>query len=817
MEKKKHLGELIIRTDSGNSKTSKKKLSEYSSESDTLLYNQAIYTLEKVKDLIFAIDTKSMAVEEYFSFYFNVSEELVKDREKLIGFVETNHFQITPKKIYYVFYTIFSDLLAKIYLLSIAGFILCRSNFDEFYKVMDDIITLIELVEYPIAKFFVRYFVFKTFFEFLEKSPLDYSEAKLTDNIIKMNHLLNLLLKEANAQILHVLIVENINNLLNLPGMDIQRFKKNNLQKISSLIIEEDKGTLIYSEYILDWGISGMNEENLIVCLDYILDMMAEVSELDQSIAKKANGLIERILGYYRHSVAKEQQKITETLHGIVDKSYETFSKILFSKIEVATEQLKLYMDYCYSFLQFLSISLYKDEYKQYSQLFSMLDKYILSIVKNQNNLSISSINSSTPIKVYVVGREHSQIFGKMCKELALKKVNIFMIERIMRIVGYFDSEEKSMLSNILLRENIISLSLVIDSEKKVYFCVEAIKSILNYNSELKTDDKREEKEKKKEKQANRNKASEGQVTISSVIKLIYNSNPHEYLKCLLIMKNIFDKNDSKIMKISLKEYLLSMLKLADCTEKAYTHSGSPEKYIDVKNYNDDMLWDFFKTVYMILCDDIQTKFNQYSETNLSFTLEAIDQINKVSFKRNYFVGICNAFFQLFNHILNEIQESSVKVKYIKKAIEIVVNITILPKERYLEVVNKIIASAKLVKQRADTAKLLVLSCDMYYNDNLVDKEKIKSNLAEAEKNGIITLIKPENLEIFTYILNKMVFYYKKCEYEIVEKEDILRIIKIIQEHLPKVAEANSESFQKINIAFEKEMKSYDDIERGKM
>ena len=80
----------------------------------------------------------------------------------------------------------------------------------------------------------------------------------------------------------------------------------------------------------------------------------------------------------------------------------------------------------------------------------------------------------------------------------------------------------------------------------------------------------------------------------------------------------------------------------------------------------------------------------------------------------------------------------------------------------------------------------MLMACDLFYNNNYKNIDMINKNLYAAEKDAEFSMVKPENLNLFVLLLEKLIFYYEKEE-KFVTISKIRGTEKYIMDHIEDV------------------------------
>ena len=365
------------------------------------------------------------------------------------------------------------------------------------------------------------------------------------------------------------------------------------------------------------------------------------------------------------------------------------------------------------------------------------------------------------------------------------EKISLFSIRNIFSIIEHFDVENKQKANyNLLVYLNTSKDNL--DEENKIEFLIPIIKNSIYIKTEEEPNTEHEE------------------ITIGKLIERINNPNPEKYLKLLVIFKNIFEKNKFKL-EITVENFLTAILQLFTNVEENYHYiltkrenkdaeieNTAPVK-MDLSEYTDEKIMAFLKNLLTFIQDIISNDFSSFPKSTTKLIKSLIEKMDTIQFLRNFFMELCLECYSLYLKIVyHDVDDSSTKVDLVSELITVLSKSTILPKEKYIQVTNSIVKKSRGLQKRCETAKIMLVSCDLYYNPNFIDKSKIEKNLKEAEKESEFAMVKPENLNLFVILLEKMILYYQNKE-KFVSLEKIQRINISIDKYLKDLKNINEE------------------------
>ena len=770
-------------------------------------YSNLIDIIENAKILLYDLDTESIPPLTYFNMFMKVTDQLEKTKDNIINYCNSDLNQ-NFILIYKTIYTIRINLLCKIYMLSLIGNLICKDHNERIVEMLNEILREIKEIQYPLVSFFSLFYCISCFEESLQKSKIDISREYHLTVIIQMNKLLNhMTQKELYTKVeienLHCLIIANINKVVSLRETDENIFKSRILNALVSLVFDQEEKT--YSDYILDWIISGLSIEFIIDNFTVILQTMLIAIESEPYMSKKINTLLEKIILYHKNSKQVIREKIINRIGNEKYKEiFELITTIIKQAKDTYTIEIKTYLDYICSVIQFTLIVTKPNDPNLYcNSILIMVDAYLKEVLVSENKKGNSfskrvslkdSISSSSSIaQKKTLTEEHSKIYEKIYNILLKGKVSLFNIKSIICIAEHFEQTLRGQaIFKLLVYLNCSTDK--IDNEEKMKFIVNIMRKVLS------AEEKKEDKDKNKDKEHE-------QTTIGKLMERVVNKDPEQNFKLIMMIKSIFSRKFFQrfSMERSLEVFLDTMLRLAKNLELNYIYYKSDKKEnnkadyeIDVSHFDDRSVINFMKTIYMYLRDMIKSDFIDYPNITLQFILKAVEHFDNLKFSRLSFTEVCFDYLKKFLYILNnEILDSNIKVELLSDIVKTITKTTILSREQYIEIVNMIVKLSRSLQKRCDIAKIMLVCCDLYYNSNNMDTDKIIKNLHDAKKDAEFSMVKPENLTLFILLIEKMIFYYEKGE-PFIKIDEIKAIDKYINDHLDDVKECNKKVYESI-------------------
>ena len=551
--------------------------------------------IESAKSIINELDTQSISPLEYFSNFISTTDHLTKIKTDIISYAESS-LDMNYTLIYNIVYTMRLNRLCKVYLLSLIGNLICQKDISRIISILNEELFFLDEVEYPIVSFFAHYYCFTSFSESLKLCDMDIARQYYLNMIIEMNRLLNEMNKEGTSdnkdtQNLHCLVIENINKVILLEGVNENIFKTKIFPRLINLVFDKEEGD--YSEYILDWIISGLNFSYVVQNFSIVVDTMLKVVEKDSSMSKKLNNIIEKIISNYKSSKPEIQELILSSIGSKIDKIFDTIINIMKKSKDIKSMEIKVYLEHIYSLITFTSVFINNNiDSNSFNLILGMIDEYFKDQEQEKANLESSKSKKDKEKDknktVSLITEDHIKIYEKIYLLLMKEKISLFSIRNIFSIIEHFDVENKQKANyNLLVYLNTSKDNL--DEENKIEFLIPIIKNSIYIKTEEEPNTEHEE------------------ITIGKLIERINNPNPEKYLKLLVIFKNIFEKNKFKL-EITVENFLTAILQLFTNVEENY-------HYILTKRENKDAEIENTAPVKMNL--------SEYTDEKLNFSLPA--------------------------------------------------------------------------------------------------------------------------------------------------------------------------------------------------
>jgi len=470
---------------------------------------------------------------------------------------------------------------------------------------------------------------------------------------------------------------------------------------------------------------------------------------------------------------------------------------------------------------------------------------------KEENTLSEKEMDDLEKSKInyenYIFKEKDLIIFESIFSIIIKSKLTIFELGNLPVILTYMDPYHNKKKSIELLNK-IVNEENKIDTEKKTYFIKMIIKNILtSYIIHSK-------------KIFIPNSVKDN---IKKVINLINNPNPEIYFQLLLVFSDIYigtlKENTEGTVSIFCESILYLSYKIfLNCKNEDNNNniSANEEKNLDFffqrdsikkneesiisSNFDDSLFNDseiteqtnendeieiqkiskekgleMINYILLFLKERIKQQFRFFPNEILPVLNKSIILFEQMKIYKDIFYNECIEYIQLYLKILwKEVQDSNNKIEGLSNIINTLTQTTILTKEHFLEIAESIITISQSLPKRADLIKIKLSIVDLYCNNCVNDKNKVKEIIKEAQKQAEFTIIRTEHIYLADIILVKMIELCKKSK-DYIDIEESNRFIDSIEDLLMKISceckETNNikdyEKFEKISFTLKKNEK----------
>lgn len=753
-------------------------------------YGTCLKLLENAKNFSYILETNSLSPLDYLIQYHAIIDEITTYTFIFKGFKESLNNSLSYNQIYYLIDNMRVKSFIKIYLLPIVGNLISLENPERLQGLLDRQIYLFHFIHYPLVEFFARAFCYVKYEESFSK--IKDNQLAMTyklSNVIKLIQLYNICLKtyrdnkcEKEAQdlkSLHYIIIDNLNNVCKCCDTN----EKSN--KFLSVLLNALQVSN-YNEFLTDWIVTGMPPEMVVIHLEKIVFQMIKLESSDKEIVKKLCNLLERL------DVKKNKEEINSSnfQHNVFTvKSFTTIVNQVLSMVQhtndIPISELNNHLLRINSLLIFIrSFKPNEKEFdceKYYISLIELFEIFIMNVqldeTPQQTNENSKNTHSSSIHKKLILKEKDISAYSILLDIVLKEKIQIFKTNSLINITKYFDRPNIQKYNIIILKYINSETKLNINTKDQINLIIDVIKNVCC----CKVNNDKEFQE-------------EIENIISEAICSIYDPDLENLVTLLIIVKNIFKDPSEFLLQCCLSPYLSTLVKTLKDIEKCYSYKhkyikqtldNKPFKHYDINNYNDETMFDYLNNLIMLIRDNINSDYVDFSELITAELIECIEAISLFSFNKNKFEEICWDLICVFRNLIEtEISDLECKVKLSKKFIEVLNKTSLLTFSHYKEIAIYISDELKKkIIKREGTATILFLSSNLFDREcyNYLDKERIRKNITIAEKEFSFLLSQNKNLKFMTEILKKKIYFYFKEE-GIFNEIDIYEVIKKINE-----------------------------------
>ena len=765
----------------------------YSSLKDTP-YGTCLKLLEHAKSLSYILETNSLSPVDYLIQYHAILDEISTYSFLFKGFKESYSNSLSYDQIYYIIDNMRVKSFIKIYLLPIVGNLISLENPERLQYLLDSQIQLFNFIHYPLVEFFARAFCFMKYEESF--STIKDNQIPMTyklSNVIRLIQLYNTCLNiyDSNNSVkeiqelksLHYIIIDNLNNVCKC----CDTIEKSN--KFLSVLLNtlQEDGYTNYNEFLTDWIITGMPPEMVLTHLEKIIFQMIKLKSSDKEIVKKICNLLERL----NVKKNKEEKNSSNFQHNVfTTKSFTIIVSQILSIIQnnnkIPLSELHNYLVRINSLLIF--IRAFKPNEKEfdcekyYNSLIELFESFIMNVkpdeTPQQTNENSKNVQSGSKNKKILLKDEHIALYNILLDIVLKEKIQIFKTKSLINITKYFDGPNSQKYNLIILKYINTENKVNINTKDQINLIIDVIKNVCCCEA----DDDIEFQKKDIEN------------IISETICSIYDPNLENLVSLLIIMKNIFKDPSEFLLQCCLCPYLSTLVKSLKDIEKCYSYKHkyikqTPDnksfKHYDIDNYNDETMFDYLNNLVMLIRDNINSDYVDFSELITKQLIECIETISMFSFNKSKFEEICWDLICVFRNLIEtEISDLECKIELSKKFINVLSNTSLLTLSHYKEIAIYISDELKKkIIKREGTAIIVFLSTNLFDREcyNYLDKERIRKNITIAEKEFSFLLSQKKDLKFIIEILKKKIYFYFKEE-GIFNNLDIDEVIKKIQD-----------------------------------
>ena len=707
--------------------------------------NQLRLCLKETSILLSELKTSLLTPRNYYQLYVSIFDEMLY----LEQFFKEEHRRGRKIKDLYESTQQASSIIPRLYMLITVGSVYIESQQVTSMEIIFDLLQMVKGVQNPLRGLFLRYFLLKIIKNKLpdigneyesENSKLEDTIKFILQNLEEMNRLWirlstgcsgnEKLMREKERNELKVLVGENIIRLSSLDGLSINLYKDEVLNKMISILL--DSKDQLSQQYLMECIIHAFPDEYNILCMDIILDtctkLVASVDVKGLFIA-----LMEKLAKFVSDS-GKDQDQILESTGKVFGLLKENIDKIIEENNNGGIETLKL-LELQVAFMKFTL-------------------KCCPDMLVTVNHILKSSLNILSRYKTEItLSQEGIKLIGRLLSAPLESSLSIFELPNFPFLMNYLDFSSRSSLS-LRIIESLVSINSKekLDTPEKIKILLDFIKPLLVESQD-----------------SNESDLYQFEYEQQSVAKLIFvikSVYPKTHYNMLNLLKNNFMKGGFKRQKFTLPPLINSYLIFTTNISQIYEFKQDPfiilnrpnhEAYLKnfELNFTDTADYvSFIQGVYSSIEDLVSLLRKDYPENAFRLLLNTAANVNSLKAEAERFV---EGEFNLLNDSLVILQDSKIesekKFVLLNIFISTLMNITTLPKEKLILLINSLVQFSQTLSKRSEQC-LAILNCShLYYSDVNKDFNKVQDCLVKAKRFADFAMTTPQNLNLFVFVL----------------------------------------------------------------
>lgn len=716
----------------------------------------------------------------------------------------------------------------------------------EIQSFLNIIMRQLDYISVPIASYFARYFVYTNILNnFKEHVSLDFFLnviSRMTDVYRRMIIENNNSIEVRTVEFILQTILNNLNTSISYSSAEGDSLNKT-IETIFQCIYDEKTG--IFLEFVLEWFCKGLSEEKAIFAISSILAGLAKLTENDEHMGERLNNILERILTYYNSLIDSQRAVLTKIISdNFEEKIFSKLAAIIkgakdFNAKDSKCPEIKQIFDFTLSTIKFILINEdpKHNNSKYCNEIFRIVGRYIPNIPSKAKTEKTegTSVSTGDNEKKKKYSDEIFHPFNEICRLLQHKKISIFslsnfvdiiknknidykrkfymkLIKNVTEVKEEIDQIDKvNMVFKLLIFSIIKERELIIKDNKDRSYSVSRMKPSLSFRhstacaiSELINYKDKDEKEE--------------QDLIINCIKLTHNESVDMHLQIIFMIKTLLFENtkDKNYMRESwsyfinyLQEFVSNILILAAKKANKSIVTNPTKKY-DLSSYDNTEILMRITNIYEIIRDLINKDFMFCQKENLESILSIVSNIDKNQYlynetNRDTMKKICLKFIKLYLKLISVFSETAVeindlidasgdgidmapkpnkiKIRSLKQFILTLKDFTFFNRKEYISIIDEIRKTSETFQFRVETIKILIHSCDLYYNGNIKEIERIKKNLTKAREQSEFAMAEINNLVLFFKIIKKYLYFLKEGEKDIITKEELKQLFDFVEEN----------------------------------
>ena len=203
--------------------------------------------------------------------------------------------------------------------------------------------------------------------------------------------------------------------------------------------------------------------------------------------------------------------------------------------------------------------------------------------------------------------------------------------------------------------------------------------------------------------------------------------------------------------------------------------------------------------IYNQINDSMNLISHTYPEIAFKLYMNVVTQVNDIKIERGQYEEVCysslTSALQIFS---NGKIEPENKVHLLSFMIGTVLNLTILGRDNFITISANIVSAAQTLIKRSDQCIAILGCANLYFNNIVMDTNKINDCLTKAKRFADFAMTNPQNAVLFIYILNKYLYFIEKCEneelLEFIKVDNVNDLIELVKNHIQSMKIENKDA-----------------------
>ena len=755
--------------------------------------NKLRHSLKYAKNMLDTLKNPFISPTNYYQIYIQIFDQM----QYLYTYFKEEARRGRRMKDLYDTVQQCENIIPRIFLLITVGSVYIEAGQTTATEVIFDLLSIIKGVQNPLRGLFCRYFLLKMIKDKLPDKGNEFEKpgASFEDtikfiltNLDEMNRLWirlsagastedrNIREKERNE--LKILVGENITRLSSLNGMTIEIYQKQVLPKVIENLL--DSADPLSQHYLLECVIHAFPDEYNIHCMNLLLETCTKLQS-NVDVVSLFIALMEKLARYVDNS--KEEKGIVESAEKIFELLKTNTDKLVnnWSNPSDTNKLIGLQV----AFMKFtIRCAPDKDKLQTIN--------YILS-----STVSMLSRNRSEKIT-----NEGIKLVGRLLSAALESPLSIFEMPYFPELMKYLDYSSRSSLSLRIIDSLVNGTSTVkIDNSEKISTLIDFIRPLLEDSPDAdETTQELFEYE---------------QQSVCKIMFIIKCTDPSDMYEILSVLKNVFIKGGINRMKYTLPALINAYITLAYGVSYAVAKQNNvielpPQQnkvaldfinqYSSLHNVDTLGLYvKFMNKIYNQINDSMNLISHTYPEIAFKLYMNVVTQVNDIKIERGQYEEVCysslTSALQIFS---NGKIEPENKVHLLSFMIGTVLNLTILGRDNFITISANIVSAAQTLIKRSDQCIAILGCANLYFNNIVMDTNKINDCLTKAKRFADFAMTNPQNAVLFIYILNKYLYFIEKCEneelLEFIKVDNVNDLIELVKNHIQSMKIENKDA-----------------------